>query len=213
MKFSRAAIVAVASLLAAGSFAPVTADMDPDELPVAIAVGLPEGSGAELNDDPVAATGDVVLAAQSKPSCRTQAIPPQEIDVLDPTSVTGRTELSCEGARYDAILTVELRYYGNNSGGPTGSGAVVKSATVYDFTPVTAVTKISKLDAKPGWYKTTGVSKVIYPYRLNTKKPAGQGCKYLTSNQIFCKVASSPVYVETLGGLTELAREIIPISD
>ena len=64
-----------------------------------------------------------------------------------------------------------------------------------------------------GWYRTTGASKVIYPYRLNTKRSPGPGCKYLSSTSIYCKVASSPVDVETLGGLTELAEQTVPASD
>lgn len=207
--------VAIATaLLAAGGIAPGHAeDVNLDDPPVAVSVGLPQGSGTELNDDPVAATGDVVLAARSKATCTTQAFPPRELDLFDPTHISGNAEIRCGDASYDAIISAHLLYYGSNPNGPVGDGTYLDSVTVYDFTPATASAKIDKLTAKIGWYRTKGASKVIYPYTLDHRKPAGQGCKYLYHNATYCQVASSYVYIHPADVTAMTAADLLPTSD
>lgn len=207
--------VAIATaLLAAGGIAPGHAeDVDLDDAPVAVSVGLPLGSGTELNDDPVAATGDVVLAAQSRATCTTQAFPPEEFDILDLTHISGKAEVRCGEAKYSAALYVDLVYYGSSPDGPVGTGTTLAWVDTIDYTPVGAAAKIDKLTAKIGWYRTKAASRVIYPYTLDQRKPAGQGCKYVTHNATVCRVASSYVYIHPVGLATKTATDLLPTSD
>jgi hypothetical protein len=176
------------------AMSPVAVRALDDELPSTLSVAVPES-----------ASGTVAGALGTKPTCSTTAIPPQEIDVLDPASVTARTELSCGDAAYASVLSAQFKYYGDDPAGPMGSGALLDAPTVVTGnSPLTAVTKISKLSARPGWYRTVGASTVTYPYRLDTHQSPGQGCAYSSSTSIVCRVASSYVHVETAQWILKL---------
>lgn len=154
--------------------------------------------------------GDVaagIFQAGANVSCSTTAIPPQELDPVDVTRVTARAELACGDARYPADLTVAFAYFGSQPAGPVGAGSAAGTPhTEEGPTPLTASTYLSKLDARAGWYRTVAVSRVSYPYRLDTRRPAGDGCSYIGSFVIQCTASSSPVYVETVKAILNIIR-------
>lgn len=163
-------------------------------LPTAVFVGVPD-------------TDRGITSAADNKTCSTTAVPPQEVDVFDPTRVTARGELTCGESHYPATLTAQFLYFGDGPSPSASATPVGTPARTIGDSPLTAQQKLSRATIKPGWYKTIATSRVVYPFTFDRRRSAPQGCSYVADDEIMCTAVSSVVHVESLRWLQWLAAE------